>query len=131
MSAEKEILQLPSAHYPPDRKGEAKTFEWHGMDESPSTLRLKPMESFSDKVPANGELQVGYIARRGNGKRWIEQQADLTSMYKQFDNSESITFFCEGRRDSIPTGSKRKWKSAEAMSSKSSYDDHEDEVLCS
>ena len=47
---------------------------------SPAVLRLKLMDSFREKVPSSGDFPVGYITKRGNSKRWIEQPADLNSM---------------------------------------------------
>ncbi len=62
-----------------------------------------------------------HIARHGNGKCWFEQEADLSSMYAQFEHSTGITLFCAGRPESPNTQSTgRKWKS--------SYDDHKDNV---
>jgi len=82
---------------PRDRKGDAKTFEWHGVHntfQSPTALKQKLKETFGiDKLPGNIEdLQIGYIAKRGNGKRWIDQDADLSSMYAQFEQSLSLCF---------------------------------------
>lgn len=110
---------------PRDRKGDAKTFEWHGVHntfQSPTALKQKLKETFGiDKLPGNIEdLQIGYIAKRGNGKRWIDQDADLSSMYAQFEQSKSITLFCEVRADSCAQTPSRKRKC--------SYADHEDEI---
>ena len=115
---------------PSDKKGDAQTFEWHNVHDtfhSPLLLREKLRESFQDKLPASGSLQVGYIAKRGNGKRWIEQEADLASMYKHFEASQTVTLFCEGRPKSqttatANTGAKSRKRKA------SSYSDHEEEI---
>ncbi len=61
---------------------------------------LKLFESFREKIPSTTCFQIGYIAKRGNGMRWIEDSPDLRSMYKQLD---TITLFCEGRADDSTT----------------------------
>ena len=71
-------------------------FEWHDITElflSPTVLRLKLMDSFTEKVPSSGDFPVGYITKRGSSKCWIEQPADLNSMYGQFESGDTITFF--------------------------------------
>ena len=76
--------------------------------------------SFNNYLPST-TFDVGYIAKRGNGKRWILKEADLQSMYKQFDVCDTITLFCEYSQpsSSSPTDTRKR---------KSAYDDHELEV---
>ena len=81
---------------PPERKSNAKTFEWHDITEvfsSPAILRLKLMDSFMEKVSSSSDFPVGYITKCGNSECWIEQPADLNSMYGQFESDDTITFF--------------------------------------
>ena len=70
------------------------------------------MDSFREKVPSSGDFPVGYI-KRGNSKRWIEQAADLNSMYRQFESGDTITFFCDGKSEKSGEN-KRKRKSTTA-----------------
>ena len=42
------------------------------MFDSPTTIRQKLEESFSEKL-ASTEFQIGYIEKRCNAKRWIEE----------------------------------------------------------
>ena len=51
---------------------------------SPLLRREKLWESFQDKLPASGSLQIGCIAKQDNGKRWIKQEAYLASMHIAF-----------------------------------------------
>ena len=100
------------------KKNDAKTFEWHDVHDvftSPSSLNKKLQETFGDRLPTADEFQIGYIAKRG--KRWIEEEADLTSMYKHFKHSGTITLFCEGH-------SKSKSRKRKA----SNYTDHEEDI---
>ena len=113
---------------PPDKKSDAKTYEWHGVHEvfrSPTELKMKMMDTFKDKLSSNCDFQLGYLTKKGNSKRWIEQEADLISMYKQFEGSETITIFCDGKsKEPIGNtiGKKRKRINDEPLS------DHEEQV---
>lgn len=96
---------------PPDRKSDAKTYEWHGVHDqftSPTELRKKLMDSFKDKLPSSLDFQIGYLTKKGNGKRWIELSADLASMYKHHEFSDGITIFCDGKSKVPEKGRKRK-----------------------
>ena len=113
---------------PPEKKTDAKTYEWHDVHQafqSPTELRGKLLETFQDKLPNTLDFQVGYLTRRGNSKRWIEQEADLISMYSQFEQGDTITIFCDGKSmakvDQTPS---RKRKRA----SDDIAPDHEEEV---
>ena len=111
---------------PPDKKSNAKTLEWHDVSEvfsSPAALRMKLMDSFGEKIPSTCDFTVGYITKRGNSKRWIEQSADLNSMYKQFERGDTITFFCDGKPEKL--SEKRKRKSTAEHMPESAHDDHE------
>ena len=80
-----------------EKKSDSKTYKWHGVTEtfsSPIQLKERLVDDFKDKLP--GEFDVGYVAKRGNAKRWIHQAADLTSMCKQLGTSDTITRFAEG-----------------------------------
>lgn len=85
---------------PPDNKRDAKTYEWHNVHEtfrSPDQLKTMLVDTFTDKLPDNGDFQIGYFTKKGNSKRWIEGEADLVSMYKHCAGSEHITLFCDGK----------------------------------
>ena len=81
-------------------------------------LKKKLQETFGDKLPTADELQIGYIAKRG--KRWIEEEAYLTSMYKHFEHSGTITLFCEGHSKSLNAKSRKR--------KASNYTDHEEDI---
>lgn len=59
------------------------------------------MDTFKDKLPDTLDFQVGYLTKKGNCKRWIEQDADLASMYTQCEGSETITIFCDGKSKEV------------------------------
>ena len=72
------------------------TRTWHGVTEvfdSPTTIRQKLEESFSEKL-ASTEFQIGYIEKRCNAKRWIEEPADCKSMYDSYRKGDTITLWC-------------------------------------
>ena len=57
------------------------------------------MDTFTGKLPSTYDFQIGYLTKKGSSKRWIEQEADLLSMYAQFDQCDTITIFVmESRR---------------------------------
>lgn len=80
------------------KKSDVQTFEWHGEHSvftSPAKFKLKLTDRFKDRLPSTPDLiLIGYVAKRG-GKRGIESDPDLTSMYKQFDVGDPITLHCE------------------------------------
>ena len=51
------------------------------------------MDTFKGKLPSTYDFQIGYLIKRGSSKRCIEQEADLISMYTQFDHSDTIAIF--------------------------------------
>ena len=112
----------------PVKKSDVQTFEWHGehgVFNSPTTLKIKLMDTFKDKLPSTPDLiLIGYVAKRG-GKRGIENELDLTSMYKQFDVGDPITLYCE-IKSATASGGKRKRKSPTEF--ESDMEDHETEV---
>ena len=83
------------------------------------------MDAFKGKLPSTYNFQIGYFTKKGNSKRWIEQEADLLSMYKQFDQSDTITIFCDGKQETVATARKRKRVAEDSVTSGS---DHEEEV---
>ena len=86
------------------------------------------MDTFKDKLPPTYDFQIGYFTKKGNSKRWIEQEADLISMYSQFEGSDAISLFCDG----IPkdtTGNTRKRKRTTSIDDAvSSASGHEEDV---
>ena len=83
------------------------------------------MDAFKGKLPSTYDFQIGYFTKKGNSKRWIEQEADLVSMYKQFDHSDTITIFCDGKQETVANARKRKRVAEDSITSAS---DHEEEV---
>jgi len=109
---------------PHGKKSDAKIYEWHGVTDafsSPTVLKARLLDDFKDILP--GEFDIGYIAKKGNAKLWVCQAADLMSMYKQLETSDTITLFAEVVQASSSQGN-RKHKAADATSILS----HEHEV---
>jgi len=82
---------------PHGKQSDAKTYEWHGVTDafsSPTVLKARLLGDFKDILP--GEFDIGYIAKKGNAELWVCQAADLMSMYKQLETSDTITLFAEG-----------------------------------
>ena len=65
---------------------------------------------FKDKLPSTPDFfQICYMPKR-SAKRGIENELDLTSMYKQVDDESTITLYCETKSTSADSGNKRKRK---------------------
>ena len=112
----------------PQKKSDAKIFEWHDMQErfnSLTVLKRKLKESFNKQLPFE-DFEVGYIAKKGNRKRWIIGKDDLVSMYKQAEH-DAITLFCEVCPTDPSTTGTRKRRSGDS-STCSNYAEHEQEV---
>ena len=93
---------------------------------SPTELKGKLMDTFKGKLPSTYDFQIGYFTKKGNSKRWIEQEADLVSMYGQFENSDTITIFCDGKqKEAVGQARKRKRTTDDDAGSAS---DHEEKV---
>lgn len=71
-------------------------------------------------------MNIGYLIKQGE-KRGIENELDLTSMYKQFDNGEQTTIYCEANSNPAGSDARRKRKSP-TESESDSLEDHEREV---
>ena len=108
---------------PHGKKSDAKTYEWHGVTDAFSSPTVLKARLLDDLLP--GEFDIGYIAKRGNAKLWVCQAADLMSMYKQLETSDTITLFAEVVQASSSRGN-RKRKADDATTSILS---HEDEVV--
>ena len=94
---EKEYRKYVVRIIPPDKKSDAKNYEWHNVHESfssPTDLRGKLMDTFKGKLLSTYDFQIGYLTKRGSSKWCIEQEADLISMYT---HSDTITIFCDGK----------------------------------
>jgi len=68
----------------PEQRSKYITKIWHYVRQkfdSPDTLKYKLIESFEDKLPSFSDIEIGYIEKRSNAKRWIEDTEDLEAMY--------------------------------------------------
>ena len=86
----------------PAKKGKYINRTWHDTHDafkSPMELKKKLLEDFADKLPPNLTFEVGYIEKRNNAKRLIEEAADLVTMYQMFKPGSTVTVWCEGKSD--------------------------------
>ena len=58
---------------------------------------------FKNKLSDSFSFQLGYVTKKGNSKRWIEQEADLASMYSQFELGDKITISVMKSEMMLPT----------------------------
>ena len=96
-------------------------------------LKTKLKEDFADKLPPNPTFEVGYIEKRNNAKRWIEEVSDLATMYQMFRPGSTVTIWCEGKSDEPKSADSRsdKRKSAhdiETPAAKQTVPRHDDDV---
>ena len=120
----------------PKKKSDFVVRRWHGMTEvirSCAMLKVKLHESFPNDVPANSDLQVGYL--EGNQKRWIFEERDLDVMYDSCEPGSKITLWCHGicnasTEASEPSAKRRKTvTSAVASNSSSELTDNADQIF--
>ena len=83
------------------------------------------MNTFTGKLPSAYNFQISYLTKKGSSKRWIEQEADVLSMYAQFDQCDTTTIFCDGKQETAANARKRKRVADDSVTSAS---DHEEEV---
>ncbi len=116
----------------PAKRSDYVTRTWHGVTDvfdSPTAIRQKLKESFPDKLSA--DFQIGYIEKRCNSKRWIEEPADCKAMYDSYRKGDKITLWCVSIQDTDSDaqpakGRKRKKRDEDKQTSK--RDVHESEV---
>ena len=90
----------------PTKKSKYITRVWHGVDyvfESLIELQEKLIDDFPDKLPSSPTFEMGYLEKKNNAKRWIEDSVDLTAMYRHFQPGSTVTIWCESK-DSASTG---------------------------
>ena len=90
----------------PTKKSKYITHVWHGVDyvfKSLIELQEKLIEDFPDKLPSSPTFEVGYLEKKNNAKRWIEDSTDLTAMYYTFQPGSTVTIWCESKDDSTST----------------------------
>ena len=121
----------------PDYKSKFVNKVWHDVHtkfESVHKMKQTLIAEFEDKLPPLSELKCGYLEKRTNAKRWIENDKDLDAMYKTFKDNREITLWCEGptsEEHGTKRGKKRKAdESRDSGSSKrSSREESIDEIV--
>ncbi len=91
---------------------------------SPRELKLAISAECEGLVPDTTDLKVGYYKGRGSSKVWIKDEADLQTMYDNYnkDYEQESSIWCLGREedtDSAQNGT-RKRKSDDTESSSGS-----------
>ena len=54
------------------------------------------MDTFKDKLPSTFDIQIGYLTKKGNSKRWIEKEADQCTVSLSVV-TPSLSFVTENR----------------------------------
>jgi len=79
-------------------------------------------------LPSFSDIEIGYIEKRSNAKRWIEDTEDLEAMYNTFATGDEITLWCNGQQMSEEKKS-RKRKNDETEATLSSKRANKDEQI--
>ena len=90
---------------------------WHHIHErfnTPGMFKLKLIETFEDKLPPLSELELGYLEKKTNAKRWIENQDDLEALYQAFFSGDEINLWCDARHLPEEQKKRKKQKSEES-----------------
>ena len=83
----------------PEQRSRFVTKIWHHVRDrfnSLDLLKLRLIETFEDKLPPLSELELGYLEKKTNAKRWIEDRDDLEA-YQAFSSGDEITLWCDAR----------------------------------
>ena len=119
----------------PDCKTSFITKVWHDVHTKFATvkqLKQSLIATFEEKLPTLSELKCGYLEKRTNAKRWIEDDKDLEAMYKTFSDKADITIWCEGPSSEEQTskrGKKRKSDDSSGTSKRSAREESIDEIV--
>ena len=100
----------------PEQRSRFVTKIWHHVRErfnSPDLLKLRLIETFEDKLPPLSELELGYLEKKTNAKRWIEDRDDLEALYQAFSSGDEITLWCDARHAPEEQKKRKKRKTEE------------------
>ena len=93
-------------------------------------MKEKLVDTFEEKLPPVSELECGYLEKRTNAKRWIEDDQDVEAMYNALSSTDEITLWCQGRPPEKTGGEKRKGtESMDADKGPSSKRTHHEEQV--
>ena len=76
--------------------------------DSVTSLRVKLIEAFKDRVPSTLDSNVGYYEGSQQAKIWLVTTDDLKTLYQKFSSGGQITLWCDGRAQEVEVSRKRK-----------------------
>ncbi len=83
----------------PKRKSKYVVRKWHGVEhafKSCNEMKRMLQDNFSDKLPElTSECHVGYYEPPNGAKRWLIDDRDLETMYKDRTAGSKINLWCE------------------------------------
>ena len=84
----------------PNRKSDVAVFylnDFSATFESVTSLRVKLIETFKERVPNTLDFNVGYYEGSQQAKIWLVTAEDLKTFYQKFPKGGQVTLWCDGR----------------------------------
>ena len=102
----------------PNKKSDVAVFYLNDFSttfESVTSLRVKLIETFKERVPNTLDFNVGYYEGSQQAKIWLVTAEDLKTFYQKFAKGGQVTLWCDGRLQE-PESAGRKRKREESSS---------------
>ena len=106
----------------PNKKSDVAVFylnDFTARFDSVTSLRVKLIEAFKDRVPSTLDFNVGYYEGSQQAKIWLVTSDDLKTLYQRFSGGGQITLWCDGRAQEVDNSRKRKREESSSESGSS------------
>ena len=95
----------------PNKKSDVAVFylnDFSGAFDSVTSLRVKLIETFKERVPSTLDFNVGYYEGSQQAKIWLVTTDDLKTFYRKFPKGGQVILWCDGRPQDTEDARKRK-----------------------
>ena len=103
----------------PNKKSDVAVFylnDFMAAFDSVTSLRVKLIEAFKDRVPSTLDFNVGYYEGSQQAKIWLVTSDDLKTFYRKFPKGGQVMLWCDGRAQEGEGSQSRKRKRDESNS---------------
>ena len=91
-----------------------KTLNVRRKFESLSSLRSALWHELEERIPDEGDFNIGYFEGRQHTKKWLTSKVDLDAMYTYFNGKMCVNLWCDGKEEDasddevVPASSSKK-----------------------